>query len=83
MHTTPPATTAHDDRQDLVNHLLAAALHARATLEQTRRAAELTAPGHPHASADLADTATALGRIRHTLLHAADTRTGPDAHGLR
>ena len=70
MHPTP-VTTAHHDPQDVVNHLLAAALHARATLEQTRRTIALTPPGLPQAAADLTDAATSLAHIEDLLLDAA------------
>ena len=72
-----PATTIHHDRQDLVNHMLAAALHARATMEQTRRTAALTAPDYPRAAADLCDATTALARIRDALMHAVDALDSP------
>ncbi|GAA4964630.1 hypothetical protein [Actinoplanes utahensis] len=72
MHP-PPTATAHHNRQDVVNQLLAAALHARATRQKVLRAAARSPAGQPQAAADLADAATALTRIHDALLRAADT----------
>ena len=66
-----PAATVHDDRQDVVNQLLAAALHARATRASVLRAAALSPADQPQAAADLTDAATALTRIHDALLRAA------------
>ena len=81
MHPIP-ATTAHHDRQDVVNHLLAAALHARATLEQTRRTID-TPPGLPQAAADLTDAATALAHIEDLLLDVAAALDTPNSSDPR
>lgn len=74
LSTTP----THDDHQDLVNRLLAAALQTRATIEQVHHTATLTHAEHPQAAADLADAATALDRIYHALLRAAGTGTSEE-----
>ena len=73
MHPIP-ATTA---QQDLVNQLLAAALHTRATLEQTRRTIASTPPSQPQAAADLTDAAIALTHTLDALLDAADVLGTP------
>ncbi|GAA2914602.1 hypothetical protein Acy02nite_17320 [Actinoplanes cyaneus] len=69
MHPPPAATTG--DGQDVVNQLLAAALHARATRESVLRAAALSPADQPQAVADLTDAATVLTRVHDALLHAA------------
>lgn len=70
MHS-PAAATVNYDRQDVVNHLLAAALQARAALQDVLRTAALTPGDQPQAAADLTDAAAALARIHDNLLRAA------------
>ncbi|MBB4743987.1 thioredoxin-like negative regulator of GroEL [Actinoplanes octamycinicus] len=67
-----PSTVTDPDRQDLINCLLAAALNARATQQQTQHTAALMPPEEHAAAADLAEAVHALGRIRDALLQAAD-----------
>ena len=71
----PPTVTTHHDQQDIVNHLLAAALQARATLQDVLRTAALSPADQPQAAADLMDTATTLTRIYDRLIRAADNIT--------
>lgn len=74
-----PSATTHDQHQDVVNLLLAAALQARATLEEVHRALRLVPAGQPQAAADLTDTARALTRVHDILLRTADL--GPAGEG--
>ena len=75
MHPPPePPTAPPTDQQDLVNMLLASAVEAAAALSKAHRAVELTAD-EPQTAADLADTASALTRIRDAMLRAADEIT--------
>ena len=75
MPATPPPPATHADQQDLVNQLLAAAVHAAAILAQTRQAAGLLATREPEAAAHLADAAVAWARIRDAMVQAADDLT--------
>ena len=72
MHQPPEAPAAAPaEPQDVVNMLLAAAVQATAALRDSHHIVQLTV-SEPQISADLADTAGALTRIRDALLRTAD-----------
>ncbi|GAA4946392.1 hypothetical protein [Actinoplanes utahensis] len=77
-----PSQPGDYDRQDLVNDLLAATLHARATITTVLHAAAVSRAAQPQAAADLTDAAAFLARIHDNLLRAAGPgeTTGPNRH---
>ena len=73
--TMPPPTTIDTGTQDLINSLLAAALHAKAVHQQLQRTATAVPADQPQPAADLCAAAAALHRIQTALITAADTLT--------
>jgi hypothetical protein len=67
-----PLDTVTMDSQDVVNQLLAAALHADAAVEQIIHAVTVAPAHQARAVADLVTAAAALSRIRDRMLQAAD-----------
>ncbi|MFI1995652.1 hypothetical protein [Actinoplanes sp. NPDC020271] len=66
-----PAPTGHYDGQDLINELLAAALHTRATIAGVLHATAVSRAVQPQAAAALTDAAAALTHIHDNLIRAA------------